>query len=57
MTANTYTNSSTSAASGHNCCRFKGDGKTLSVYIGNKSTSTYGFPPETKLQYIVVYSS
>lgn len=56
MTANTYTSSSTSAASGNNCCRFKGNGKTLSVYIGNKSTSTYGFPPETELQYIVVYS-
>lgn len=57
MTANTFTSSSTSAASGNNCCRFKGNGKTLSVYIGNKTSSTYGFPPSTDLQYIVVYSS
>lgn len=57
MTANTYTSSSTSAASGNNCIRFKGNGKTLSVYIGNKSTSSYGFPPNTELEYIIVYSS
>ena len=57
MTSNTYTSSSTNATSGGTCVRFKGNGKTLTVYTGNKSTSTYGFPPSTLLQYIIVYSS
>ena len=57
MTANTYTSSSTNATSGNTCVRFKGNGKTLTVYTGNKSTSAYGFPPSTELQYIIVYSS
>lgn len=57
MTANTYTSSSTNATSGNTCVRFKGNGKTLTVYTGNKSTSAYGFPPSTLLQYIIVYSS
>ena len=58
MTANTYATSSTSATgTPATCVRFKGDGKTLSVYIGNNTSSTYGFPPSTLLQYIVIYSS
>lgn len=57
MTANTFTNSSQIAASGATCVRFKGNGKTLTVYVGNKSTTAYGFPPSTELQYIIVYSS
>lgn len=35
----------------------RGDSATLTVYTGNKSTSSYGFPPDTELQYIVIYSS
>ena len=27
------------------------------TYTGNKSTSSYGFPPDTLMQYIIVYSS
>ena len=57
MTANTFSSSSSTAGSGTICCRFIGDGKTLSVYVGNKATSYYGFPPSTLLQYIIVYSS
>lgn len=30
---------------------------TATVNTGNKSTSSYGFPPDTELQYIIVYSS
>lgn len=57
MTANTYTSSSTSAAASNNMIRFKGDGKTLSYYVGNRSSSTYGLARSTKYAYIVVYSS
>ena len=57
MNTNTYTSSSTNAGSANNCVRFKGNGKTLTVYIGNNTSSTYGFPPSTELQYIIVYSS
>ena len=35
----------------------EGNNHTLTVYTGNKSTSSYGFPPDTELQYIVIYSS
>lgn len=57
MTSNTYTSASTNATSGGTCVRFKGNNHTLTVYTGNKSTSSYGFPPDTELQYIVIYSS
>ena len=57
MTSNTYTSASTNATSGGTCVRFKGNNHTLTVYTGNKSTSSYGFPPDTLLQYIIVYSS
>ena len=57
MTAHAFADSTASAATGATCCRFKGDGTTLSVYIGNKTSSAYGFPPSTELQYIIVYSS
>lgn len=57
MTANTYTSSSTSAAASNNMIRFKGNGKTLSYYVGNRSSSTYGLARSTKYAYIVVYSS
>lgn len=54
MTSVTYNNSN--AASGHSCVRFKGDGKTLSYYIGNKASNKVGLVPSTKYDYIVVYS-
>ena len=56
MTANTYTSSSTNASASATMIRFKGDGKTLSYYIGNRSTSTYGLARNTTFAYIVVYS-
>lgn len=55
MTSVTY--NSSNAASGHSCVRFKGNGKTLSYYVGNKSSSRVGLVPSTKYDYIVVYSS
>lgn len=57
MTANTYTSSNTNAAASNNMIRFKGNGKTLSYYVGNRSSSTYGLARSTKYAYIVVYSS
>ena len=54
MTSVTYNNSN--AASGHSCVRFKGNGKTLSYYIGNKASNKVGLVPSTKYDYIVVYS-
>lgn len=57
MTANTYTSSSTSAAASNSMIRFKGNGTTLSYYVGNRSSSTYGLARSTKYAYIVVYSS
>lgn len=57
MTANTYTSSSTSAAASNNMIRFKGNGTTLSYYVGNRSSSTYGLARSTKYAYIIVYSS
>ena len=55
MTSVTY--NSANAASGHSCVRFKGNGKTLSYYIGNKASNRVGLVPSTKYDYIVVYSS
>ena len=48
---------SSNAASGHSCVRFKGNGKTLSYYVGNKASNRVGLVPSTKYDYIVVYSS
>lgn len=56
MTANTYTSSSTNPASGNNCVRFKGNGKTLAYYVGNRTTSTYGLARSTTFSYTVIYS-
>ena len=57
MTVNVYTSSSTNAQASTSCVRFKGNGKTLSYYIGNKGSSSIGFASDTKYAYIVVYSS
>lgn len=57
MTANVFTSSSTSAQSSTACVRFKGNSKAMSVYIGNKGSSSIGFASETEYTYIVIYSS
>lgn len=56
MTANVFTSSSTSAQASTACVRFKGNAKTMSVYIGNKGSSYIGFASETEYTYIVIYS-
>lgn len=57
MTANTYTSSSTNASTSGTMIRFKGNGKTLAYYVGNRTSSTYGLARSTKFAYIIVYSS
>ena len=57
QTANTYTSSSTNASTGSSMIRFKGNGKTLSYYVGNRTSSTYGLARSTTFRYIVLYSS
>ena len=56
-TINVYTTSSNSATAGNSMVRFKGNGKTLSYYIGNRGSSTRGLARDTEYTYIVVYSS
>ena len=56
QTANTYTSSSTNASTSSVMIRFKGNGKTLSYYVGNRTSSTYGLARNTKFAYIVIYS-
>ena len=56
VSANTFTSSSTSGASGNNIIRFKGNSKTMSYYIGNRTSSTYGLARDTKFAYIIIYS-
>lgn len=55
MTANVF--SSSNAQSSTACVRFKGNGTTMNIYIGNKSSSYIGFASETEYSYIVIYSS
>lgn len=57
MTANVFTNTSTSAQASTACMRFKGNSKAMSVYIGNKGSSSIGFASDTEYSYIVIYSS
>ena len=40
MTPNTYTSSSTNASTSSTMIRFKGNAKTLSYYVGNRTSST-----------------
>lgn len=47
---------STDGASSYNCVRFKGNGKTLSYYVGNKASNRVGLVPSTTYQYIAVYT-
>ena len=55
-TANTYTSSSTNASTTAKMIRFKGNNKTLSYYIGNRTSSTYGLARSTTFSYIIVYN-
>lgn len=57
MTANVFTNTSTSAQASTACVRFKGNSKAMSVYIGNKGSSSIGFASDTEYTYIVIYSA
>lgn len=52
-----YMNSSSSAGNGANCVKFKGNGTTVSYYIGNKASNRIGLAPSTEFQYIAIYSS
>ena len=56
-TINVYTTSSNVATAGNSMIRFKGDGTTLSYYIGNRGSSTRGLARSTEFTYIVIYSS
>lgn len=56
-TVNVYTTSSNVATAGNSMLRFKGNGTTLSYYIGNRGSSTRGLARDTTFSYIVVYSS
>lgn len=56
-TINVYTTSSNVATAGNSMVRFKGDGKTLTYYIGNRGSSTRGLARDTEYAYIVIYSS
>ena len=55
-TAVTYTSSSTNAGTSSNMIKFKGDGKTLSYYVGNRTSSTYGLARNTTFRYIIIYN-
>ena len=56
MNNNSYTNSSTNASANNSMIKFKGSGKTLSYYIGNRGSTTRGLVRNTKFSYIVIYS-
>ena len=57
MNAWTYTSSTGNASAGATCVRFKGNGKTVSYYVGNRGSSYVGLARSTTFQYIAVYSS
>ena len=57
MNNNSYVGSSTNASAGNSMIRFKGNGKTLSYYIGNRGSSSRGLARNTKYAYLVLYSS
>lgn len=55
--ANTFTSSSSNATAGTNCAKFKGNAKTVSYIVGNKTSTTIGFAPSTTYTYIATFSS
>lgn len=56
-TINVYTTSSNNASSGNSVVRFKGNGTTLSYYVGNRNSSYRGLARSTEYTYIVLYSN
>ena len=56
MNNNSYVDSNTNASANNNMIRFKGNGKNLSYYIGNRGSSSRGLARSTKFAYIVIYS-
>lgn len=52
-TTNVYTSSAASSAA-LTCCRFKGNAKTLNIYV---ASSGYGLLANTEYEYIIYYSS
>lgn len=56
QTATVYATSSTNASAISNMVKFKGNGKTLAYYVGNRTSSTYGLARNTKFSYTVIYS-
>ncbi len=56
-TVNVYTTSSNNATANNSMLRFKGNGTTLTYYVGNRSSSTRGLARNTEFSYIVIYSS
>lgn len=54
MTAKVY--NSANAGTSYNCVRFKGNGTTLTYYVGDNSSGTIGLTASTTYAYIIVYS-
>ena len=57
MNNNAYVASNTNAAANNSMLRFKGNGKTLAYYVGNRGSTTRGLARSTKFAYLVLYSS
>ena len=57
MNNNAYVGSSTNAAANNSMLRFKGNGKTLAYYVGNRGSTSRGLARSTKFAYLVLYSS
>lgn len=57
MNANTYVSAETDAVANLGCARFKGNATTVSYYVSNGTSDTIGFPKNTQMAYIVIYSS
>lgn len=57
MNIDIYVSSSSNATTSNSCVRFKGNGKTLSYYIGNRTSSTVGLARNTTFDYIVIYTT
>ena len=57
MTVGTYSPDTLDATTSTACARFKGDARTVSYYVGNGNAGSIGFPKNTKMAYIVIYSS
>lgn len=56
MSQYVYNSSSANATASNACVRFKGNGTTVSYYVGNRTSSTVGLARDTEFEYIAVYS-